>query len=131
MNKPAGEFSPPTLKKVAASRFLLSGDMTFATVARLLREGYRRFDGEAAVVVDWSGVQRADSASLALMIEWLRWAGQHDATIEYVNVPARILATAKVCGLEEILPFVAERVAVPGSSTGPAPDRLSAAQKCD
>jgi phospholipid transport system transporter-binding protein len=56
------------------------------------------------VVVDLSGVDRIDSAGLALLVEWLREARRKGTSIRFENIPVRMLAIAKVCGLEQILP---------------------------
>ena len=53
--------------------------------------------------IDLAGVTRAESAGLALLLEWQRVAEQRGTTIAYVNMPAQMQSMAAVCGLEEIL----------------------------
>ena len=62
------------------------------------------FKNGAELVVDLTKVQRIDSAGLALLVEWLRQAKRNDISIRFKNIPARMLAIAAICGLEQILP---------------------------
>jgi phospholipid transport system transporter-binding protein len=48
-------------------------------------------------------VTRADSAGLALLIEFLRTAGHAGNSVHFVNVPEQLLSIARVSGLESIL----------------------------
>ena len=60
-------------------------------------------NGKEQITVDLKGVTRADSAGLALLVEWLRESENAGNSIEFVNVPTQLLSIARVCGLEEIL----------------------------
>jgi phospholipid transport system transporter-binding protein len=59
--------------------------------------------GKSRLRVDLAGVTRADSAGLALLVEWLRESEIAGNSIEFVNVPAQLLSIARVCGLDDIL----------------------------
>ena len=61
------------------------------------------FSPNKRVVVDFSGVERADSAGLALMTHWARLAKKSNATIHFEKVPEKLLALAKMSGLDAIL----------------------------
>ena len=50
-----------------------------------------------------SGVSKADSAGLALLLEWLRQAGAGGVELHYVNLPGQLLAMAQVAGVDGIL----------------------------
>ena len=83
--------------------WLLQGELDFASVPSVLRHAGVNMLGKELVTVDLKGVTRADSAGLALLVEWLRESENAGNRIEFVNVPAQLLSIARVCGLEEIL----------------------------
>lgn len=62
------------LKDLGEGRFALSGDMTFDTCGRILRESEVPFERHTRIEVDLSGVEKTDSAGLALLLEWITWA---------------------------------------------------------
>ncbi|MBK9132386.1 MAG: STAS domain-containing protein [Gammaproteobacteria bacterium] len=83
----------------------VNGELNFSTVPALLERGAALLAGRAgAVRLDLGGVTRADSAGLALLIEWLRVARRNRASIEIRNMPAQLRAIARVSGLDAILP---------------------------
>lgn len=88
--------------------YLLSGPMTFDTVVQWLAEGAKHLRGQ--VVFDLGAVSAADSAGLALLVEWLRLAGEGGAQLQYRNVPAQLLAIAQVSDLADRLPLVTSEV---------------------
>lgn len=89
-----------------AGCFVLSGDLSFETVPRLLESGRVLFEGgTGAIRVDLAAVTRSDSAGLALLVEWLRSARRSGREIAFLNIPAKMLATARVSGLDRVLPL--------------------------
>lgn len=83
----------------------VNGELNFSTVPALLERGSALLAGRAgAIRLDLGGVTRADSAGLALLIEWLRVARRNHASIEIRNMPAQLRAIARVSGLDAILP---------------------------
>jgi phospholipid transport system transporter-binding protein len=91
------------LEAAGEGRWKLSGDLGFGTVSRLLKVSRGNFSGAEAIEVDLAGVTRADSAGLALLVEWLRVAEQTGRPMSFVNMPAQMQSIARICGLEEIL----------------------------
>lgn len=81
----------------------LVGDLGFATVTGLLKETRSGIPGDSDARVDLSGVTRADSAGLALLVEWLREAERSGGSITFVNMPAQMQSIARICGLEAML----------------------------
>lgn len=82
----------------------LNGELVFDTVPGLLADSRSLFDSEGrAVAFDLKGVTRADSAGLALLIEWLRWARVRSKSVSFINVPSQMLAIAKVSGVDGLL----------------------------
>ena len=83
--------------------FAIKGDITFATVGSLLDKGTAQFEPHSHIVVDLSGVTDADSAGLALLIEWVTWANHSVREMVYENVPERRLNIAAISEVEGLL----------------------------
>ena len=91
------------LENLGDGRFALNADLTFETVTSMLDESERMFAANEHISVDMSGVRRADSAGLALLIEWLSRAQSAGRRIEYANIPAQITAVARISEVEALL----------------------------
>ncbi len=61
-----------TLVDNGAGNWLLQGDLGFESVPALLQQAGISMRGKQHLRVDLKGVTRADSAGLALLVEWLR-----------------------------------------------------------
>ena len=86
-----------------AGSWLLQGELDFESVPALLRHAGARMLGKERLEVDLKAVTRADSAGLALLVEWLRESETAGNEIVFINVPPQLLSIARVCGLDEIL----------------------------
>jgi len=87
--------------------FLLSGELSFSSVSGMLSESQRLLaghsDSTSALTIDLQGVGRSDSAGIALLVEWARNAHSKNIAITFVNMPAQMLALARLSGLEAVL----------------------------
>ena len=83
------------LKKVGEQRFALEGAMSFATAARILTASEAAFGSFRSIEVDLSRVDDADSAGLALLLEWKARAQQHAGEIRFQGIPKSLLAIAE------------------------------------
>lgn len=87
-------------------RYCIVGELSLETVPELFERGTRIMaQGVKTVELDLREVTRADSAGLALMIEWMRTAHRQHKNIVFRNVPPQMVAMAKISGLEDILPL--------------------------
>lgn len=86
-------------------RLAISGELTLASVQQKMTETELVFKDSQPLEIDLAEVSKSDSAGLALLIHWLREAYQVEKTIVYTNMPIQMLAMARACGLEEILPL--------------------------
>jgi len=85
--------------------FILSGALGFDTVPAIREQGISFFETMPEIRVDLKGVTHSDSAGLALLTEWMRFAKQHDKKITFFNIPHQMLAIARVSSLDNILPL--------------------------
>lgn len=84
-------------------RFALSGEVGFGNAATLLAEGLRSFGDKDPVEVDLSGVTHADSAGVALLIEWVAALRDTRREIRFSAIPGQVLAIARLSGVDEFL----------------------------
>lgn len=91
-------------------RILVTGPLTFRTARRMCDAGIACFahDGTTTIVVDCAKVAPADSAGLAVLIEWRRWARQHGRQLRFAGLPPTISAMAH---LSEVSPLLEDAAA--------------------
>lgn len=77
--------------------------MSFATAADILRASEQSFGQFKKLELDLSQVARADSAGLALLLEWKAQARQRATQIDYVGIPESLLAIAKTTEVSELI----------------------------
>jgi phospholipid transport system transporter-binding protein len=95
--------APGRLAGAGPGRFELAGTIGFADAARLLAEGDAAFGSLESVEVDLAQVTRADSAGLALLIEWLLAARAAGKAFRYCNVPPAVVSLAGISDVAELL----------------------------
>jgi phospholipid transport system transporter-binding protein len=91
------------LKDVGDGRFELIGEMSFGTVDRILRRSDDAFRNRQRLEVDFSRVDKADSAGLALLLEWKAEARRLARQIDFVEIPESVLAIAQTTEVEHLL----------------------------
>lgn len=91
------------LDSLGDGRFALSGVLDFDTVAEVLAESTKCFEEYTQLEVDLAGVQEADSAGLALLLEWVNWAKYTVREIRFLNLPDALLAIARISEVDEFL----------------------------
>lgn len=92
-----------TLEPAGEARFLVRGPVVFATAGELLAASERLFNGNGALVIDLSAVSDADSAGLALLIEWLRMGQQGSRPVSFTGIPDKLEAIARLSGVAGML----------------------------
>ena len=97
--------SAAAIRRGSDGRLLLTGELSFATVTRLHAEARALFDQPGDLRVDLQDIARADSAGLALLIEWMRSARELGKSIQFLNIPQQMLAIARVSSLDQVLPL--------------------------
>ncbi|MET0071072.1 MAG: STAS domain-containing protein [Candidatus Thiodiazotropha sp.] len=95
-----------TITKVerdGAFHFHVQGDMTFSSVRDLLQRSTELFSSVDELEVDLSQVDHADSAGLALVLEWMAQAGERNAKIVFTGIPESMISIARLCQVESLL----------------------------
>jgi phospholipid transport system transporter-binding protein len=81
----------------------VEGVLDFGTVPGLVPRLAGFLGRSPRVAADLSGVTRANSAALALMVEWTRQARAAGCELRFLHVPAQLHTIAEVTGVDEIL----------------------------
>jgi phospholipid transport system transporter-binding protein len=88
------------------TRFGVEGELDFDTVAPLVADSRRYFAGSERLEVDLQGVRRANSAGLALLLEWLELAHRRGISLRFSNLPESLARLAAITNLTGLLPVV-------------------------
>jgi phospholipid transport system transporter-binding protein len=91
------------LSDLGDGRFAIHGDLGFQTVIEALEQSKEHFAPHSIIEIDLAGVQRADSAGLALLLEWVNWARGSAREITFRNIPAQITSIAEISEVEDML----------------------------
>ncbi|MGD8783499.1 MAG: STAS domain-containing protein [Thioalkalispiraceae bacterium] len=97
----------PRLEKIDKQHYSLAGELTMKNVPQVARESaplVARMEGE--IVIDLSGITRADSAGLALLLEWLRLTRRQNVNLRFEQLPKQLMSIARVCELHSVLPII-------------------------
>ena len=96
-----------TLSKSNSGNILLVGEITFKSVMSVLNADI--LSSKSRTTIDFSGVSRSDSSGLALMTRWARQAKKANIEIVFEHVPVKLVALAKMSGLDTILVICPKR----------------------
>ena len=91
------------LEDLGDGRFALSGEMTFDTAERILKQSEEPFEGHTQLEIDLSNVTQSDSAGLALLLEWVTWANHTVREIRFIGMPDKVSAIARTTEVEKLL----------------------------
>lgn len=102
MPSPDSEREPFVRESDARAR--LQAPLRFGTVAALRDRGLEMIGAAGAeLTIDLSGVTSADSAGLALLIDWLARARAGHKRLRYVRPPQALRALAKLSDVEPLI----------------------------
>lgn len=85
-------------------RLRVEGVLDFANVTALLAEAEALFPRSGRLRIDLSGVELANSAGLALLLEWLDLARRRHLDLLYMGLPDSLERIAAISNLGSLLP---------------------------
>ena len=91
---------------VAGEVLALTGELSFETIPQVLEESaayVARTDLPDRLTIDFAGITAVDSSAVALLLEWRREALRLRKVLEFVNLPANLLALATLYGVAELI----------------------------
>ncbi|HET7587826.1 MAG TPA: STAS domain-containing protein [Gammaproteobacteria bacterium] len=92
-------------------RFIVSGELSFATAEAALDEGERLFEHFQEIDLDFAHIGKTDSAGLAVLIEWISRANRDGKEIRFRHVPGQLHALAEISEVEDLLPVAGDEAA--------------------
>ncbi len=91
------------LEQRAPDGLVLSGALVFATAANALAQARSALGGVKIATLDLRGVQRADSAGLAVLLALSADARKQSRVLSLQNVPEGLRALAHLSDVESLL----------------------------
>jgi phospholipid transport system transporter-binding protein len=93
------------IHEAAPGRFEVHGALTFTTARRAREQGLQALRASRArdIEVDCSGVVASDSAGLTVLLDWLAHAKREGRSLRFTNLPAELLAIARISEVDELL----------------------------
>jgi phospholipid transport system transporter-binding protein len=98
-----------TIVNAEAERFVVEGDLTFSVMDKKTVSSFAFLANGKQITLDLGKVNNADSAGLALMLEWIKQARSKRVQLQFINIPEQILNLAKLSGLDIAGCFVAKQ----------------------
>jgi phospholipid transport system transporter-binding protein len=93
-----------SFEMLATDRCRLAGILDAGTARWALQRGEVEFlNCTGALQVDLSGITRADSAGLAVLLAWVGAVRRRGGTVAFQSVPAGLQAIATLCGVDGML----------------------------
>ena len=90
-------------ESLGEGRYRVTGNLGFDTVPGLWAQSIAELNDSAEPVIELGHVAHVDSAGLALVIEWIRWARSHGRHLSFVDVPEKLLALARISEIDGFL----------------------------
>jgi phospholipid transport system transporter-binding protein len=93
------------ISESSPGRIAVTGELTFATARDARQLGVLVLGSSQAnpLVVDLAAVSRADSAGLAVLLDWLAWGRRSSRRVTLENPPASLLAIARISEVDGLL----------------------------
>lgn len=92
-----------TLSANGDGTWRIEGVLDFASAAKLFAHTRELLAADGTVTLDLSGVERANSAGVALLLEWRREAQRRGVALELAGLPEAVLRVARLSGVEDVL----------------------------
>ena len=83
--------------------FSLRGELNFETVAGLLVDSKTRFAGHGEITLDLAAVENANSAGMALLLEWRALCHADNTLLRILHLPENLRQISRVCDVEALL----------------------------
>ncbi|MBL4762293.1 MAG: STAS domain-containing protein [Gammaproteobacteria bacterium] len=89
--------------KFENNQFYVSGVLCFDSVGDLNKQSRSLFLQASNIHLDLAAVVSADSAAVAILLEWMRFAKAAGKDFKLDNIPPQILEIAAMSGVEDFL----------------------------
>jgi phospholipid transport system transporter-binding protein len=105
MNGEAGNNVRVGISEPTSGRVVVTGELTFASARDARQLGVLVLESSRAqsLVIDCSGVTRADSAGLAVLLDWMAWGRRKSRPVALEHLPVSLIAIARISEVDELL----------------------------
>lgn len=105
MKGKAAQRSQVAISEPSSGRVTVTGELTFATAREARQIGVLVLESSRAerIVIDCGAVTRADSAGLAVLLDWLAWGRRRSKPVTLENLPASLIAIARISEVDSLL----------------------------
>jgi phospholipid transport system transporter-binding protein len=88
-----------------ANKWHISGDVLMDNANQILVESNAFLMDEDEIEIDFSEVEKVDTAAISLMLEWQRRAAASYCQVTFTHVPANLSSLAALYGVTEFIPL--------------------------
>ena len=90
---------------MGGGRLGIRGDLSFASVPYLWQQSKRLFTNidQDHLDLDLKEIHKVDSAGLALLVAWARWANSQTKSLRFHNIPAQLQTLARANNLNTLI----------------------------
>ena len=88
---------------IEKDRLIVSGDLDFSTVMLLWKQSLPLISSLKELNFDLAQVNTSNSAGLALLIEWIKYAMQTKKPIQFMQIPKQLKSIISAAGMDEVL----------------------------
>ncbi len=88
------------LTKKNNNTYFAEGDLTFFTINKKTIQSFEFLRSTDELCIDLTNIKHADSAGLALLIEWIKHSKLYQTNLSFINIPEQLLTLAKLSGFE-------------------------------
>ena len=90
------------------TKLIIQGALTLETAQEKLMQGQKWIKNLTADgKIDLSEITQSDSAGVALLVAWARFAKERRCSIQFTHLPPQLLTIARLSSLDTVLPIVA------------------------
>lgn len=88
------------LLEQTTGHYLVEGELTFFSLNKTTTKSFVFLNAKHEVSIDLSHVNSADSAGLALLVEWIKQSKRYGTKLVFKNIPEQLLTLAQLGGLD-------------------------------
>lgn len=100
--------------KTSENGFSLSGDLSFQTITAKTINELKSHVSLFPTYIDLQAVQKIDSAGVALLIEWIKFAKAHQQEFLFDVIPPQLAALIKLSYLSDCELFKTQDIKING-----------------
>ncbi len=91
---------PFNIVEQTAGHFLVEGELTFVNLDKKTVTSFGFLNSGQEICIDLQKIAVADSAGLALLVEWIKHSKHYATKLTFKNVPQQLLTLAKLSGFD-------------------------------